>query len=82
MAGAVARTEDEEGGEVESVMGLTMSDEDVEEGYITAVDDGDDDDDDGGGGESCCGGTYVTMSSAASGAGEGGMGRRARPIAG
>ena len=28
---AAARTEDEEGGEVESVIGLTMSDEDVEE---------------------------------------------------
>ena len=36
--GLCAKTEDEDGGEVERVMGLTMSEEEVDEGYITAVD--------------------------------------------
>ena len=36
--GLCAKTEDEDGGEVERVMGFTMSDEEVDEGYITAVD--------------------------------------------
>ena len=55
--GLCAKTEDEDGGEVERVMGFTMSDEEVDEGYITAVDAAEVESEVGGEG---CGGTGGT----------------------
>ena len=55
--GLGAKTEDEDGGEVERVMGFTMSDEEIDEGYMTAVDPEVESDVGGEGCGSACGGT-------------------------